>query len=95
MLDVKSEVFGDVSVVEVVHLVHHADGGVDDGEGAEGTSALAETEAEMEQGFGTDDVEHPAVAALVATMREDHIVLSGRIESDGSEGAGSHDKAVD
>ena len=49
----------------------------------------------MEQGFGTDDVEHPAVAALVAAMREDHIVLSGRIESDGSEGTGGHDKAVD
>ena len=89
------EVLGNIGVLEVVHLVHHADGGVDDGEGAEGTSALAETEAEMEQGFGTDDVEHPAVAALVAAMGEDHIVLGGRIESDGSEGASSHDKAVD
>ena len=41
-----SEVFGDVSVVEVVHLVHHADGGVDDGEGTKSAGAFAETEAE-------------------------------------------------
>lgn len=38
-----SEVFGDFCVVEVVHLVDHADGGVDDGEGAEGASAFAKT----------------------------------------------------
>lgn len=43
-----SEIFGDAGVVEVVHLVHHTDGGVDDGESAEGTSAFTKTEAKME-----------------------------------------------
>ena len=79
-----SEVFGDVGVVEVVHLVHHADGGIDNGESAESTSTFAKTEAKMEQGLGIYDIKHHLMAAFIATMGENHIVLRGWIKSDGS-----------
>ena len=32
------EVFGDLGIIEVVHLIHHTDSGVNDGEGTKGTS---------------------------------------------------------
>ena len=35
------EVFGDLCLLEIIHLVHHTDGGVDEGIGAEGTCPLA------------------------------------------------------
>ena len=35
------EVFGDLRIVEVVHLVHHTDGRIDDRESTEGTCSLA------------------------------------------------------
>ena len=38
------EVLCDLGVVEIVHLVHHANGRIDDGEGAKGSRALSETQ---------------------------------------------------
>ena len=40
----RSEVLRDLGVVEVVHLVHHANGRIDDGEGAKGSRALAKAQ---------------------------------------------------
>ena len=50
------KIFGDVSGVEDVHFVDHADRGCDDGIGAQGSSSLAETQAQVEDGLGADDV---------------------------------------
>ena len=48
----------------------------------------------MQEGFGINDVEHHLMTRLIATMGEDHIVLSSGIESDGSQGTGRHDKDI-
>ena len=42
------EIFGNLCILEVIHLVHHADGGVDDREGTESASSFTQTETEME-----------------------------------------------
>ena len=88
------EILGNLGIVEVVHLVHHADGRVDNGEGAEGSSALAKAQAKMQQGLSSNDVEHALVTTLITTMGEDHVVLRGRIETDGSNGTGRHNEAI-
>ena len=38
------KVLCDLGVVEIVHLVHHANGRIDDGEGAKGSRALAKAQ---------------------------------------------------
>ena len=43
------EILRNLGVVEVVHLVHHADGTINDGEGAERSRTLAKTQTEMQQ----------------------------------------------
>jgi len=88
------EVLGDVGGVKVVHLVDHADRRGDDGVGAQGTGTLAQAQPQVEDGLGMDDVEHAAVTALITAVGEDHVVLGGWIESDGSDGTGRHDKAI-
>ena len=45
---IKSEIFGDFGVGEVIHLIDHAHGGVDDGIGAEGSRPFTKPEAEVE-----------------------------------------------
>jgi len=45
---IKSEIFGDFGVGEVVHFIDHTDGRVDDGIGAERARPFAETETKME-----------------------------------------------
>ena len=42
----RSEVFGDIGIVKVVHLVDHPDSGVNDRVGTEGTSTFTQTESE-------------------------------------------------
>ena len=88
------EVFRNLRIVEVVHFVHHADSRVDDGKSTEGTSTLAKAQAKMQQGLGVHNVEHALVTTLVTTMGEDHVVLNGRIEANGSNSTSCHDETV-
>ena len=94
-IDFHSEIFGDVCVVEVVHFVHHAHCAVDDGEGAEGASALAELQSEAEQWARIHELEHAPVSALVAAVAEHHVGQRLGIEARRSECTGRHDEAVD
>ena len=41
-----------------------------------------------------DYVEHALMTALVAAMGEYHIILSGRIETNGSDGTCRHDETI-
>lgn len=89
-----SEIFCDVCVFKVVHLVDHAYRRLYDGVGTECARPFSQSHAQLQQRPGLHEGEHLAVAALFSAMAENHVVKAVRIEACGGQCTCPHDETV-
>ena len=78
-----------------MHLVDHAHGRVEDRVGADGAAALAQAQAEAQQGADAEVGEEALVPRLVAAVAEDAVFEHLRVKPRGQQDAVGHDEAVD